>query len=423
MLRATDHTDVTAASAGSHNETMSSTVNERPRSAEERRVVSVLFADIVGSTALGESLDPAELKLVMGEAIARIVTEIDRLGGFTKDLAGDGVLAFFGAPVASEDDAERAALVALAINETIASYAAEVRQGWGIEGFGVRVGITTGPVVVGEIGAGSRVEFAAFGDTVNTAARLQSAAPAGSVLVDAETRRLLEPLFEWEPPMALELKGKTEAVAASRLVRALPTAGKARGLAGVDTPLIGRDGEIARLRSALEGVRDGAGGVVLILGEAGIGKTRLIGEARTLHDGAWLEGRCLSYGESLPYWPFRELIRDWVGATFDDPDLRVRVRLRSKAEELFGSRAMEVYPYLCSLLGLTPEPDAEARIADLAPEALQYRTFEVVDELLEALSSSSPGCLPTSRLPIRSSSCRASAPFSVAQRNKSAKGT
>ena len=374
----------------SNNGMMSDMLGDATRMREERRIVTAMFADVVGSTALSDLLDPAEVKLVMGEAIARVVAEVDRLGGFVKDLAGDGVLAFFGAPVASEDDGERAVLAALAITEAIESYATEVRQGWGIEDFGVRVGITTGSVVVGELGAGSHVEFAAFGVTVNTAARLQSAAAPGTVLVDADTWRLVGPLFEWGPPTELSLPGRTAHVTAYQALRARPGAGKVRGLAGVDTRLVGREREFGRLHQALEGLRSGQGGVVLVVGEAGIGKTRLIGEARTLHDGPWLEGRCVSYGESLPYGPFRDLIRDWLGTSVDDPDLRVRVRLRRMVEDTFGSRSAEIYPYLCSLLGLALEPDARARVADLAPEALQYRTFEVVGELIEALASTGP---------------------------------
>src|SRR5215472_11670487 len=164
---------------------------------EERKVLTAVFADVVGSTALAERLDPEDVKLVVGEAIARIVGEVDALGGHVKDLAGDGVLAFFGAPTTREDDAERAVRCALRIVAEMEEYAREVRRGWGAEGFGVRVGAATGAVVVGEVGAGSRVEYAAFGDTVNIAARLQSAAAPGSVLVDAATHREAEHLFEW----------------------------------------------------------------------------------------------------------------------------------------------------------------------------------------------------------------------------------
>src|SRR5262249_20795186 len=137
---------------------------------EERKVLTAVFADLAGSTALAERLDPEDVKLVMGEAGARVVGEVESLGGHVKDLAGDGVLAFFGAPTTREDDAERAVRCALRIVGEMEEYAREVRRGWGAEGFGVRVGAATGAVVVGEVGSGSRGEDAAFRDTANIAA-------------------------------------------------------------------------------------------------------------------------------------------------------------------------------------------------------------------------------------------------------------
>ena len=164
---------------------------------EERKVVTALFADLVGSTALGETLDPEEAKLIMGEAIARMVRTVEEFGGTIKDLAGDGILALFGAPVAHEDDPERAIRTGLRIAQDIAEYGAEVSRAWGVPDLAVRVGVNSGPVVLGPIGAGQRVEYAAYGDTVNTAARLQSAAVPGTVLVGDATHRLVEPLFDW----------------------------------------------------------------------------------------------------------------------------------------------------------------------------------------------------------------------------------
>src|SRR5690349_640837 len=175
---------------------------------EERKVVTAVFADLVGSTALAERLDPEEVKLVVGEAVARIVRCIEEFGGTVKDLAGDGVLALFGAPAAHEDDAERALRAALRIVQEIHDYGAEVERGWGVEGFDVRVGVATGPVVLGQIGAGARIEYAAFGDTVNTAARLQSAARPGTVLAGAATQQLASALFTWGDTHELALKGK-----------------------------------------------------------------------------------------------------------------------------------------------------------------------------------------------------------------------
>ncbi len=361
---------------------------------EERKVLTAVFADIVGSTALAERLDPEDVKLVVGEAVARIVGEVEALGGHVKDLAGDGVLAFFGAPTTREDDAERAVRAALRIVGEMEEYAREVRRGWGAEGFGVRVGAATGAVVMGEVGAGSRVEYAAFGDTVNVAARLQSAARPGAVLVDEATHRAVEGLFDWDSAQELELKGKSEPVSAWPVVGVAATARTQRGLPGVETRLVGRSRELGLGREALDALRAGRGGILVVAGDAGIGKSRLLNELRELaeRDGScWLEGRCVSYGESLPYWPFRDLLRgEWIGAGADEPELRVRVGLRRRLEQLFGAGSGELYPYLGGLLEVALEHDAAARTSELSPEALQWRTFEVVGQLFARLAEDSP---------------------------------
>jgi ABC-type oligopeptide transport system substrate-binding subunit/class 3 adenylate cyclase len=366
---------------------------------EERKVVTAVFADLVGSTALAEALDAEEAKLVLGEAIARIVHTVEDFGGTVKDLAGDGVLALFGAPVSHEDDAERAVRAALRIAHEVGAYGQEVSAAWGIAGFAVRVGVETGPVVLGPVGAGQRVEYGAYGDAVNTAARLQSVAEPGTVMVGASTRRLAEHLFEWADRVELRLKGKAEPVSASVAKAASPIPGRGRGLGGVQATLVGRDAELAEGQAALNAVLAGTGGILLLSGEAGIGKSRLLDELRerfmaaraeTPQPPLWLEGRCVSYGESLPYWPFRDLLREWLGASTDEPELRVRVSLRRNVERLFADRTHEIYPYLGSMLGLALEPDAAARLNELSPEALQYRTFEVVRHVLERLSADRP---------------------------------
>ena len=367
---------------------------------EERRVVTAMFADLVGSTALAERLDPEETKLIVADAVARAIGAVESFGGTVKDLAGDGVLSLFGAPTAHEDDPERAVRAALRVVEEISTYAAEVERAFGVGGFGVRVGVDTGAVVVGSIGAGSRVEYAALGDAVNTAARLQALAEPGAVLVGEETQRRVESVFAWSEPATHELKGKKEPVTAYRVdgVRAAP--GHARELAAVQVPLVGRERERAAATETVDAALAGSGGILYVTGEPGIGKSRLIAELRRHVEAApttgqqrrplWIEGRCVSYGESMQYWPFRDLLRSWLGVLADEPELRVRVALRRNLEGLFGTRVLEIYPYLGAMLGLSLEPEAAERLAELSPEALQYRTFAVMRELLGRLASEGP---------------------------------
>ncbi len=367
------------------------TTGELPR--EERKVVTALFADLVGSTALGERFDPEDVVEIVGRAVSRMVEVVEEFGGTVKDLAGDGLLALFGAPEAHEDDPERAVRAALRIVEVVRAHAAEVERAWGVEEFGVRVGIDTGLAVLGAVGGGSRVEYGATGDALNTAARLQANAATFGVLVGERTHHLIEPIFRWGDPRELLLKGKAEALSAYEVagLRAVP--GKLRGLATV-TPLLGRDVELETARDAGQAVFDGRGGILFVIGEPGIGKTRLLAELRqfvaTEGSVTWLEGRCVSYGLALPYWPFRDLLGRWLGADTVDGSDRLDADLLERCDALFGARAREVHAYLAAILGLQLDPVAERDVAALSPEARQFRTVEAVRALIRGLAEERP---------------------------------
>jgi class 3 adenylate cyclase/tetratricopeptide (TPR) repeat protein len=352
---------------------------------EARKVVSALFADVVGSTALGERLDPEDFTAVVGEAVARMARAVEEFGGSVVELAGDGLLALFGAPVAHEDDAERAVRAGLRILERLGEYGAEVAARWGIDPLAVRVGIETGLAVLGPLGAGRKVEYSAMGDALNTAARLQAAAEPGSVLVGERTQRAVADLFAWGEPTDLRLKGKAEAV------RAFPVAGTredAPATSAVRAPLVGRDAELAAGDAALAAAAEGSGGVLFVAGEAGIGKSRLIAELRGRFAnwteepaGRWLHARCVSYGEDVPYVPVRALLLDWLrrhpGA--EDP----AARLRAACSELLGDSAADVAPFLAALL-------EQEDVPELAPEGIQERTFAAVARVFRALAAGGP---------------------------------
>ncbi|HZB97142.1 MAG TPA: adenylate/guanylate cyclase domain-containing protein, partial [Candidatus Sulfotelmatobacter sp.] len=217
---------------------------EAPRAHEgERKIVSVLFADVVGSTAIGEQLDPEQVTEMMNGAFALFNAAIDRYGGTVSRLMGDAVLALFGAPIAHEDDAERAVHAGLEIQEAAQRYARMVKDTYGVD-FLVRVGIHTGLAVLDKVGDDVRAEYTAMGDTANVAARLQTAATPGTVLVSADTYRLVRPLFDAELHGAIEAKGKSVPLEAYEILRTKAVPGTVRGIEGVRSPLVGRDREL-----------------------------------------------------------------------------------------------------------------------------------------------------------------------------------
>ena len=182
------------------------------------------------------------------------------------------------------------------------------------------------------------------------------------------------------------------------MIAPLTTPVTTRGIEGVQAPVVGRERELGVVRDLARAALDGTGAIVVMTGEPGIGKTRLLSEFRDVFEEGpaprgrprWLEGKCVSYGESMTYWPFRDLVRSWLGVLADEPEMRVRITLRRNVERLFGDRTPELYPYLAAMLGLTLEPDDQARLGELSPEALQYRTFEVVRHWLQRLAEDGP---------------------------------
>src|ERR687889_693539 len=243
----------------------------------ERKYVTVLFADVVDSTGLGERLDPEQVAEIMNGAFAFLNASVKRYDGTVARLLGDAILAFFGAPVAHEDDAERAVRAGLDIQTAAREYAKVVKQDYGVD-FAVRVGINTGLAVLAAVGDEIRTEYTAMGDTTNVAARLQSAAEPGSVLISADTYHLVKQLFTFKPLGATEVRGKSEPIETYEVLSPRTVPGKVRGLEGLSSPLVGRDAEYKLLNDRLNEVREGRGAFVAVVGEAGVGKARLLAE-------------------------------------------------------------------------------------------------------------------------------------------------
>lgn len=341
----------------------------------ERRSITVLFADIAGSTAIAERMDPEDWTAVVGQAFARMNATVERYDGTIARLMGDGLLAFFGAPVAHEDDPERAVRCALDMVKSIGELGAAHHAKHG-DDLQVRVGINTGPVVVGIVGTDAAHEYTAMGDAVNVAARMQSHARPGSVLVTAATHRFIAPLVDSRDLGRLELKGKADAVHAFEVAGLKPGATSQRGLAGIRSPMIGRDDQLARLMALFSVARARQGRVVSVLGDPGIGKSRLLAEFRASVEAAdpsarWVEGRCLSYGQALPYHLVLDLVRSMfgIGTSADEPE--TRTALGHGLRELLGESWAEPYTYLGHLLSIQLAPEIQAHIAALQGEAMK----------------------------------------------------
>jgi class 3 adenylate cyclase/predicted ATPase len=374
----------------------------------ERRIVTILFSDVTGSTAMAEELDPEDVMEIMDGAFDVLIEPIYRYEGTLARLMGDAILAFFGAPIAHEDDPERAIRAALDIIDGAKHYAAKLERERGIEGFDVRVGINTGLVVVGEIGSDLRVEYTAMGDAINLAARMEGAADPGTVLITEDTHKLIASLFETEALGPIEVKGKAEPVSVYRVLGAKAVGGKVRGIAGLASPLVGREAEFEALQEAIERLRAGVGSIVTLVGEAGIGKSRLVAGLRKENlakvcepDGSrepsqglaapqWIEGRCLSYGTFIAYLLWLDVLRSLLNMSVEDPLIAVRDALRQLVQTLCPDYLDDVYPYLCRLMSLPLEDEVKAVLRDLEGEQLKVGTFRAVEILIEYAAGDRP---------------------------------
>jgi ABC-type oligopeptide transport system substrate-binding subunit/class 3 adenylate cyclase len=287
----------------------------RGKVASERRLVTILFSDVKGSTALAEGLDPEEVMEIMRDAFEILIPPIYRHEGTVARLMGDAILAFFGAPIAHEDDPERAIHAALDIVAGAREYAEQLERERGIAGFNVRVGIDTGLVVVGEVGSDLRVEYTAMGDAINLASRMEQHAPPAGILITHDTYRHVRGVFDVQPQEPLAVKGKAEPVQTYLVERAKPRAFRVgmRGVEGVETRMVGRDAELLILQNTFEDVlADAETRVVTVVGEAGVGKTRLLDEFfnwfELRPESVWyFRGQAVAATQAVPYSLWRDL--------------------------------------------------------------------------------------------------------------------
>lgn len=363
-----------------------------PRS-DERRIVTILFADVVGFTPLSEDRDPEHIKNLLDRCFDRLAGDISSHGGRVDKIVGDEIMAVFGAPVAHEDDPERAVRAAMQMQRNLTEHAletgADVRM---------RIGINTGEVVVGGLRAGGDVT--ALGDVVNIAKRLQTAADPGEILVGHDTHDATRNAISYEEMGALTLKGRGGAVEAWRAIEALGPPGARLGRAR--TPLVGRKSEIAVLWHALgTAVDHDRPHLVLLVGDAGMGKTVLVEEAlemaRVQHDALIIQGRCLPYGEANPWWPIAEALREACEIDAEDPAEVAADKCRRAIGALMGTddegaEASRVADGLLYLMGY------EGKLHDLDPARAREEVLRSIQLSLAANARRRPLVIVLSEL-------------------------
>ncbi len=356
-----------------------------PDAAEERRPVTILFADLVGFTSLSERLDSEDVREITTECLRRLVTEIARYEGTVDKFMGDAVMALFGAPVAHEDDPARALRAALDMQAALARFNDELERERGFR-LALRIGIETGEVVAGLRDVGGVREYTVIGDAVNVAARLQAATEPGTILVGEVTRQRTASLFTFRPVPPLSLKGKEQPVAAAILAAVASAEGSALNVA--TSPLVERAEELHALEGCVVEVRRGRGQIAMIVGEPGLGKSRLLAELRArASDLRWCRCPAFAHEQALAYGVARTLVRALAELDPDLPDAEAGRRLRAYLATLGCSPH---HLALAHLLTLPLEPDEAREMAAVPPQELQRLTFQAVAALLGRAGEQAP---------------------------------
>jgi class 3 adenylate cyclase/tetratricopeptide (TPR) repeat protein len=344
----------------------------------ERKQVTVMFCDAEGFSLLSERLGPEKVYSIMDEVFETLIHKVHEFGGTVNKMTGDGVMALFGAPIALEDAPQRAIRSALAIQREIARLSDRKKEETGNRPIRMRIGVHTGPVVVGSLGNDLRVEFTAVGDTVNLASRMEGLAEPGTVYVTDETFKLTEGLFRFEALGEKEVKGKEAPVHAYRVIA--PSTRRARFDVSAEqglTPFLGRERELELLLDGLERAKSGRGQAFSIMGEAGVGKSRLLYEFRKAvanEDVFFLEGRCLSYSQNVAYHPVIDLLKATFDIHEDDNDDRIKERVNRGLKDM-GVDAASTRPFVLELLSVK---DSGIDALNLTPEARKDKTLEAL---------------------------------------------
>jgi class 3 adenylate cyclase/tetratricopeptide (TPR) repeat protein len=359
----------------------------------ERKPVAVLFTDIVSSTSLAEALDPEEWREIVTGAHQLVSEPVYRYEGTIAQLLGDGVLAFFGAPITHEDDPLRAVRAGLEIQQAMLLYQHKIRQK--TANFQMRVGIHTGLVVVGNIGNDLHMEYLAVGDAVNLAARLQSLASPGKVLISEKTFHSVSDLIDCRDLGMVTVKGKQDPVHIFQVEGIKSEASGKYAMHALSNAMVGRDMELANLQELTASVEAGMGRAALVVGEPGVGKSRLIMEWKASFESGennlrWIEGHCLSYEQGNAYHLVVDLLHSLLGLSASPSEADTRQALQSLLKNLSQDGWLDVYAALGHLLSLKLEQDTLAHVQKLDPISLQAKYVNALKGLFQGLAAQKP---------------------------------
>lgn len=322
-----------------------------------------------------------------------LVPVVEKYEGTIDKFIGDEIMTIFGVPVAHENDAERAVLTALEMIKVIEDF--NSIQSISI---GLHFGINTGLVFAGEIGSSERQDYSIIGDTVNLASRLAAASKCWQILVGSDTHRLVKSVFRFKGPQLISVKGKSNLISAYEVLGFKTKTTRARWLEtqGISSPLVGRDNSRKVMINRIDQLLIGRGGIISIIGEAGVGKSRLISEIKnsqilaTQTDAVWLEGRSLSYGGAISYWPFQEILRQWANITEEDDEATTWSKLENKVDRIFADKTADVLPYLAILLNLELKGKYAEQIRYLNSEAMGTQVYLSTRRFFQRLAQMRP---------------------------------
>ncbi len=363
-----------------------------PKHEEQRRYATVLFADVSGFTALSERMDPEDVTALMNECFTLLEGAVLRHGGMVDKYIGDCVMALFGVPVALEEAPRNAINAAIEMRTAIYGFRRDHPE---LTPLDIHSGINTGLVLAGDVGGDHKRDFTVMGDTVNLAARLKDASPKGSIWVGPETFRLTRDAFEFRTLKPITFKGKDHPVRTFEVRSEHQVIHRLRAISrrSVGSRLVGRDAELERLRDTMVALVAGRGGAVSLIGDAGLGKTRLTTELMALpvaHEVTFLQARSLSVGQTLSYHPFVDLLRSWAAIDEEAPAAEWMPQLRAAVAEHCGDQTADIFPFIATLMGAPLAGADQERVAGIQGAAMESLIVKSVRELFERLAAARP---------------------------------